>query len=251
MWAAASVTELHRMLITQPFLRRSTQHREAIGLFARHHGDNLAGAVDTAVLLCTAWRWSRCTDKVIDGICGTGILDEGSLDELANRLLWPDRPLVRHPLSWVGLRWVEIDLDEGRVVRRGTERNRMVDAERPHAEPPLLRWAAGHLLRRQLTDLTGLGGRASALDSRHGPAVIAGALDAADVLTEDDARRAIAFGLASGRAPVRKVALRVLADRLDRIDAVRRATADPDAQIRRWATELDNEGRDATPGVLF
>jgi len=139
-----------------------------------HHSDDPGGAVDTAVLLCTEWRWNRCTAKLIVGICATGILDDLALDELADRLLWPDRPRVRHPLSWLGLDWTALDLSSGTVVGHG------VDQDRP--------------------------------------------VDVADSLSDGDAQRAINLGLASGRAQVRKVALRVLADR---IDAVRRAAPTP------------------------
>lgn len=46
------------------------------------------------------------------------------------------------------------------------------------------------------------------------------------------------------------VALRVLAERGDPSDAVRRARADPDAKIRRWAPELEAQFV-ATPTTLF
>ncbi|MEJ7705021.1 MAG: hypothetical protein WKF47_15835 [Geodermatophilaceae bacterium] len=172
--AAASVEELHRLVVTRRVSGRSTRHQEAVELFVHHHSDDPGGAVDTAVLLCTEWRWNRCTAKLIVGICATGILDDLALDELADRLLWPDRPRVRHPLSWLGLDWTALDLSSGTVVGHG------VDQDRP--------------------------------------------VDVADSLSDGDAQRAINLGLASGRAQVRKVALRVLADR---IDAVRRAAPTP------------------------
>lgn len=114
----------------------------------------------------------------------------------------------------------------------------------------MLRWAAGHLLRRQRTDLDRLGRRAASLDSHHGPLVIAGALDVADSLSDGDAQRAVDLGLTSGRAQARKVALRVLADRIDPPDAVRRARSDPDASIRSLAPELQAQ-TDASPSTLF
>lgn len=243
--AATSIEELHRLLVTRRVGGRSGRHQEAVELFVHHHGDDPGGAVDTAVLLCTEWRWNRCTAKLIAGICVTGILDDLALDELADRLLWPDRPRVRHPLSWLGLEWTALDAS-GTVVGHGVDQDRPVDSERSPAEPPLLRWAAGHLLRRQRTDLDRLRKRATSLDSLHGPLVIAGALDVADSLTDGDAQRAIDLGRASGRAQVRKVALRVQADRVDRSDAVRQARADPDASIRRWAPELELETKATT-----
>jgi hypothetical protein len=65
-------------------------------------------------------------------------------------------------------------------------------------------------------------------------------LNTVDSLPDPDARRAIDHGLVSGRAQVRKMALRVFADRVDRTEAVRRAREDPDRSIRRWAPELES-----------
>ncbi|PZS37806.1 MAG: hypothetical protein DLM62_17200 [Pseudonocardiales bacterium] len=75
-------------------------------------------------------------------MCATGILDDAALDEPADRLRWPDRPRVHHRLSWLGPEWAALGLGA-----------RMVDNERPPTRPPRLRWAVGHLLRRQRTDL--------------------------------------------------------------------------------------------------
>ncbi|MDQ2883201.1 MAG: hypothetical protein M3Y48_19020 [Actinomycetota bacterium] len=249
--AASSLKDLHRLIVMRQVSGRSTQHQEAVELFVHHHGEDSTGAVDTALLLCTEPRWQRCTAKLIAGICEAEILDDRALDELAGRLLWQDRPLIRHPLSWLGLEWTALDLRDWTVVGRGVDQDRLVDNERPPARPPLLRWAAGHLLRRKRTDLDRLRKRAASLDALHGPPVIAGALDVVDWLTDDDARRVIDLGLASGRAQARKVALRVLADRIDRTEAVRRARADPHHSIRRWAPQLESLAAGTTPTTLF
>jgi hypothetical protein len=239
--AAASVADLHRLLVRPRVGGRSTRHQEAVELFVLHHREDPAGAVDTAVLLCTEWRWSRCTAKLIAGICAAGILDDDGLDALAGRLLWANPPSVRHPLSWLGLEWLEKNLASGDVRGRGVDRDRLVDHQRSPAEPPLLRWAAGHLLRRKRTGLERLRRRAASLDSRRGPAVLAGVLDAADSLGHADLRTAIDLGLESGRAPVRKVAPQAMADRIDSTQAIRLARIDPDASIRRWSPALEAE----------
>ncbi|WP_219413453.1 hypothetical protein [Pseudonocardia nigra] len=248
--AAASVADLHRLLVTRQVSGRSTRHQEAVELFVLHHREDPVGAVDTAVLLCTEWRWNRCTAKLIADICAAGILDDDALDALADRLLWADQPSVRHPLSWLGLGWMSIDPASGHVVGRGTDRDRLIDHQRSPAEPPLLRWAAGHLLCRKRTTVDRLRSRAASLDSRRGPAVLAGALDAADSLTHPDLQAAIDLGLTSGRAQVRKLALHVMADRIDPAEAVRLARIDPDASIRRWAPILETESS-LTPATLF
>jgi len=237
--AASSVEELHRMLVRRLLSNRSGGHQEAVELFEHHHGDDPTGAVDTAVLLCTEWRWYGCTAKLIAGICATGILDDAALDELADRLFWPDHPHVRHPLSWLGSEWAAIDLGD-----------RTVEHQRPSARPPLLRWAAGHLLRRQRTDLDRLRKRAASLDGYDSPSIVAGMLDAVDFLTDTDAQRALGYGLANGRAQVRKVALQILADRGDRAEAIRRAREDPDRSIRRWAPELEAQTAAEQPPTL-
>ncbi len=55
----------------------------------------------------------------------------------------------------------------------------------------------------------------------------------------------------TGVAQIRKVALRVLADRVDRIAAVRRAREDPDRSIRRWASELESQIAGTEPTALL
>ena len=239
---AASVADLHRLLVTHRVSGRGTRHHEAVDLFVHHHRADPAGGIETAVLLCTESRWNRCTAKLIAGIHAAGILDDDTLDALADRLLWPDRPSVRHPLSWLGLEWTSIDLATDHVVDRGVDRDRLVDHQHSPAEPPVLRWAAGHLLRRKRTTLDRLRSRTAELDSRRSPAVLAGALDAADSLTHRDLQAAIDLALASGRAQARKVALQTMADRVDPTEAVRLARSDPDASIRGWAPTLQTEG---------
>jgi hypothetical protein len=134
----------------------------------------------------------------------------------------------------------------GEVVSRGVDHDRLVDHQRSPAEPPLLRWAAGHLLRRKRTSLNRLRDRAASLDSRGGPAVLAGALDAADSLTHSDLRTAIESGLKGGRGQVRKLALQVVAERVDSVEAICLARVDPDVSIRRWALTLETESGTTT-----
>lgn len=248
--AAASVADLHRLLVKFRLGGRSTRYQEAVELFVLHHRDHPVGAVDTAVLLCTEWRWDRCTAPLIAGISAAGILDDDALDALADRLLWADRPSITHPLSWLGLEWTAIELATGQVVGRGVDRERLIDNQRSPAAPPVLRWAAGHLLRRTRTTVDQLRGRAASLDSRRGPAVLAGILDAAASLTQPDRQAAIDLGMASGRAAVRKLALQIMADRVDPDAALRLARSDPDASIRRWAPALEAEPT-STPATLF
>ena len=102
------------------------------------------------------------------------------------------------------------------------------------------------VLRRKRTTLDRLRNRAASLASRGGPAVLAGALDATDSLTPSDLRTAIETCLKGGRGQVRKVALQVMAERVDSTEAVRMARVDPDASIRRWAPTLETESGTTT-----
>ncbi len=98
---ADSRLELHRRLVMGGGPSgSSTRHQEAVEVFQAHHGLGQPGAVGTALLLCTCWRWHRCTARLIAGIVATGILDPEQLDELAARLLWPDQVAYPAPAEW-------------------------------------------------------------------------------------------------------------------------------------------------------
>jgi hypothetical protein len=98
---ANSPLELHRRLVMDRGPGgSSTRHQEAIEVLRAHHGRGQPGAVDSALLLCTCWRWRRCTGRLIAGIVATGILDPTQLDELAERLLWPDVVVYPAPAEW-------------------------------------------------------------------------------------------------------------------------------------------------------
>lgn len=188
----------------------STWHHEAVELFRSHHdtGDDRAGAVETAWLLCTHRRWHRCTARLLSGILDTGVLDDDGQDALAERF-WRSEGVSRFgPVRYVA--------------------------------PPLRRWATARLLAGGRLDLDAAVARARELAAagfRGGDqeaAVIGGVLDAADALDEAATRRTVEIGRASGKGPVRLRALEVLAE-LDGPERARRlARADGDAKVRRW-----------------
>jgi hypothetical protein len=60
----------------------------AVDAFRRLHRGGEPGAFDSALLLCTDWRWHRVSAKVIAGILDSGILNDGDQDRLADMLLW-------------------------------------------------------------------------------------------------------------------------------------------------------------------
>jgi len=234
---AASVEDLWRTLIVGPGLRDG-QLFEAVGLFQRHHGRGEPEALRTALLLCTDRRWDRDSGRLVAALVETGILDDADIGELIECFLWSDRYRVTCPAAWVSPEWIEIDLGNGPGARRPrpvhVDPDAPVPVERP-IPPPLRRWAAAADLRKDPGRLTSLTGRALELDSRHGAAVMAGILDAVDVLDQRTARQAIERGLGWPRGSVRVQALDLLAG-VDVELARARAAVDPDAKVRAWTS---------------
>lgn len=228
---------LQRLLVTHRHLYGSGHQDEAVELFRRAHAGRPAGGVDTAVLLSTNWRWHRCTARLLPALVGTGILGEDQLDELAERLFWPDSPTITHPLAWLGLDWGEVEQD--RTV---------VDEQSP-PPPPVRRWSATRLLRRKRTTLAAVLRRARSLrDKFAAESIVAGVLDAHDSLDDKDRRRALDSGLASGRGTVRRQALELLAARDGWPAAIDRASGDADASVRKWATAMKATTGGTLPG---
>jgi hypothetical protein len=97
----ADAQQLCRLLVTVtggPELAPSV----AIGTFRRLHDAGQPEPVDSALLLCTDWRWQRTSAKVLAGIVATGILDDAQQDRLAEELLWPDKARYVYSLGWLG-----------------------------------------------------------------------------------------------------------------------------------------------------
>jgi len=231
---AASVEDLWRALVVGPGLRGG-QSFEAVGLFKKHHRHGDADALHTALLLCTDRRWDGDSGRLVRALVETGTLGDADIGELIECFLWSDRYRVTYPAGWVSAEWLEIDLGDApdargsRLVRIGPDSP--VSVERPIA-PPLRRWAAAADLRRDPCRLAPLAGRAVELGSRDGAAVMAGVLDAIEVLDDRTARRAIELGLDWPRGSVRIQALDLLAA-FDAELARSLAAVDPDAKVRR------------------
>lgn len=235
--SADSVPGLHRTLLTRaPSV--DGHHDEAVGLFSRFHGADGVGAVDSALLLCACWRWRRSTAKLIAAIVDAGVDDEG-LDALADRMLWPERPTYDHPLEWLGLSWVEVDLGTGLVATSGTEQIRTVSSRLSPTPAPTRRWAAGRLLMRGKARLAAVLHRGGKLAAYSTESVLAGALDVYQHLHPDDAAHTLQRGLTSGRGLVPRQALLLLAARDGWAATLRLARQDADAGVRRWAEQQD------------
>ncbi len=279
LYEAEQPEDLWRVLVMGAHRRSSTHHWEAAALFRKHHQDRRDGAVDTALLLCTDARWRRCTGKLLAAIVGSGLLDDGQLDELAEQLLWPDRYVHHAPVAWTGFRSVTIPLDQaiaiGALVPDDGEVDDAAaqgapedldarpwddaDGEEEVAEvvftldpastvpfqrwiePPLRRWAAARIVGRapaRLGEVRGRVGPLGATDKMGAAAVVAGMLDALDALDGRAASQVLDLGLGWPRGQVRLQALEALARREGVDAAFRRAAADPDAKVRRWAAKL-------------
>ncbi|MGH2719740.1 MAG: hypothetical protein ACRDJU_14350, partial [Actinomycetota bacterium] len=65
-------------------------------------------------------------------------------------------------------------------------------------------------------------------------AAVHGLLDAAGNLTLEDQQRLVRRGLRAGQARVRRAALDLMAQTGDPERALRRASSDPDATVRKW-----------------
>jgi hypothetical protein len=221
----------------------------AVDAFRRVHRGGEAGAFDSALLLCTDWRWRAVSAKVIAGIVDSGILDDDDQDRLADTLLWHQQVHYRHPIWWISTAFVEYCLDSpgpGRTIR--IDPNTPTSAHRS-VWPPLRAWAAGRVLSRRRASVRDVLEHARSLPARDAAAVVTGAVRGADNLDEDRARTVLNAALAWGHKAPRKAALeRLLAGGEDEL-AQTLARNDPDASIRRWASEQLRSK--ATQGSLF
>jgi hypothetical protein len=213
----------------------------AIDTFQRLHDAGQQEPVDSALLLCTDWRWRRTSARVLAGILATGILDDEQQDRLANELLWPDRARYVHPLGWFGSTFIEFDLSPS--LRAPRQRKVRADPNTPmtserHVWPPLRSWAAQRVLARNRATPTDVLARARELPPRDGAAIVTGAVHAAAELDPEQARTVVDTALRWGHKTPRKAALQQLVtwDEHDRARAL--AADDSDATIRAWGRSL-------------
>jgi hypothetical protein len=233
-----SAEELRRLLVCGP-VTSEVPPAVAAELFERHHTHGEAGAVDTALLLCTDRRWRRTSATVLADILRTQILHDAGQDELAERLLWPRRVDYVHPTGWLGTTFLEFELAP---TRRRAPRRIHLDPAIPMTTPrniwpPLRRWAATRMLSRHLAQPGAVIELARSLPAHDAAAVISGAVDAADHLPHRHARRIVEVALGWGHKSARKAALERLCSWGDAERALELAAKDPDASLRRWATD--------------
>jgi hypothetical protein len=215
----------------------------AVDAFRRLHRHGEPGAFDSALLLCTDWRWYYGSAKVIAGIADSGILDDDDQDRLADVLLWDEQVRYRHPFCWLGTTFDEYYLDSprpGRTIR--VHPNTPAIAHR-NVWPPLRAWAAGRVLMRHRASADDVLHHARSLPARDAAAAVTGAVRVVDHIDPDQARTVLNAALAWGHKAPRKAALeRLLVD--GEHEVVQTLTDnDPDASIRRWADkEFSDKG---------
>ena len=221
----------------------------AVDAFQRLHRGGESGAFDSALLLCTDWRWRRVSAQAIAGILETGILDDGDQDRLADTLLWQDRVRYRHPIWWIATSFVEYQLGStkpGRTIH--------VDPDTPSTAertvwPPLRAWAAGRVLGRRRASVDDVVEHARSLPARDAAAVVTGAVRVTDDLDDDQARTVLNVASTWRHKAPRLAALERLLARGDDELVQTLAGNDPDASIRQWvADQLDSK---PNQGSLF
>lgn len=176
-------------------------------------------------------------------------LGDDEQDELAQRLLWPDRVNYTHPTGWLGTTFVEVELGDGRSGREFRTRQVHIDPTIPmdtprNVWPP---WAASRVLVSRLAEPDALIEHARRLPAHDGAAVITGAVDAADHLPPQQARAVVDIAIGWGHKSPRKAALERLCSWGETERAHAAAATDPDASLRRWGANL---GHDAQAGIF-
>lgn len=256
--AAATAPELwHELLLHEP--RCSTTHPEdAVATLCRVHSAGEPGGAVTALLLLTAWRWRRCTAPLLRRIVASGLLADDDLDELAEIGLFDDQAGFVLPAEvFAGPTVVLTPADEDSAASEEPSDDAFRHEDLPDTvmmsrlmRPPLRRWAAGHLLRRDPTRLAEVRERIRMLDSSAAAAAMCGVLDALDALPPEPVDRLLRDASRWPHKSVRLPALQLMAECGQPAEAVRRAEADPDAKIRAAAATLAAPSTEAS-ATLF
>lgn len=212
--SASTVEELWGVLLGWHGIRGSSVWDEPFLLFMRFHRHEPANAEVTAVLLCTDYRWRNASRHLIDRLAGSGVLDDGQLDALAD---------------WFSGEMFEVTIDTSDTVRPGRE----ATVERP-IWPPLRRWAGRHQVERHPDRWRDLIDASAGLPSRDAAATLAGVMDAAEHVPRDDRPALAELGLSHGSGTVRLAALPVLASTAGTDAAIAAARRDPSAKVRAW-----------------
>ncbi len=198
------------------------------------HKGNPEGGASTALLLLTDRRWINAAGRFVRRIEESDLLSQDDLDLLARAFLAAgEQVYCEAPGHWFGGPIVQIELG----VRTGNEPlEEQVDAEDDppvvvarEVRPPLRRWAAGRLVRREPASWSALVHRAGEVDARAGAAIMLGLLDGIEALAPAARELIIGMTAAWPQSDVRKTATEVAA-RQEPAAAQARARAGPGPQ---------------------
>ncbi len=190
LWSTSTADELHRVVVLHQPIRTSADAHQLFALLQRHHETEPAASIVTALLLLTDRRWRGGVGPLAHMIASSGILAPDELDLLAQTFLAAgDAVYWAIPDEWFSDGVVIVLADE---IAEGTEaRDDAHDGERDveagavarrEVSPPLRRWAAAWLVRRDASTWSSALARSNELDSRGAAAIISGLLDAREAL---------------------------------------------------------------------
>jgi hypothetical protein len=236
-------------LLVIPGRRVDTMPDQAVWAFARAHGQDRAGVVESVVLAVTNHRWTKVARPLLERLVADGLLDAGDAGRLGAYFLEADLVGVVAPGAW---------LAEFYLQQRGDDLGRLDPAKSytlaRRVSPQVRRWAAAQCCH----DSAGVAGvlrRALAMDSSHGAAAVLGLVDAAERLDDADAVDLLELAADWPAPALRLAALKGLAARGRHGEALDRADDDRAATVRRWAARnrqrsLLSPGRAAgEPGI--
>jgi hypothetical protein len=252
LWQAETPEDLHYILIMHSAARRSADTAEPLALFKKHHEIDPASSLDTAVLLLTDRRWQKGAGQLVRHIASSEVLDQETLDLLAEMLL-ADAVRWEAPAEWFEGGLVISFGEDGPVITEDVAALDHPAVVRRAISPPLRRWAAGWQLRRDPACRGRLRSRAADLDPRAAAAVMAGLLDEIDCLDPEAQGPLIAETIRWPQPDVRRLALTLMAKREGVDAAVEVGRDDPSALVRDFAESLLRPPppgrRRAQPGV--
>jgi hypothetical protein len=226
---ARSPAELQRVLVI-PGRRTDTLPDEACSAFARAHGHDTTGLIESVVLAVTNHRWQKIARPLLERLAADGVLDEGHADVLSTAFLDTDVVPVTVPGSWL-VQFYAQQRGDGYGL---PDPAKTYTLER-HLTAQVCRWAAA----RHAETPEGVARvlrRALRTDSRHGAAAILGLVDGTDRLGDAEALELLELAADWPSPNVRLAALKGLMRRGLHSEALERAATDRAAHIRRWAT---------------
>lgn len=246
LWSAPTADDLHRVLVLHAPVRHSSDVLEPLALLEKHHRNEPEHSAVTALLLLTDPRWRAGAGQLARRMAESGFVDREHLDLLAESFIAADDAVFWEvPDGWFGDDSGTIELPAASAqpdpdecgTGGGNDDPERTDptVARRDVPPPLRRWAAGRLVRKDATVWGRVLVRARELDARSAAAVMAGLLDAFDYLPSAAHELLIRTATQWPARNVRKLGYTLVAERRGAGAAHALARNDPDAAIRRWA----------------